>query len=185
MQDVPLTAAIENLGRQAGVNYILDPKLANLNVGLDGGPAAPASVSIRWEILSARQALTRLLREYGLRAIKSPVSSVTRITFTNQAPNIVDKARLPGDTNAIIPLMQMQEVPLDKALNELAKAARFDVSLHPSLTNPVSSPMVSFRWEKLTPQQAIAAVCENYDLVLAVNPTTGDIRISPKKKSSK
>jgi len=191
MQDVPLNMAIANLARQASLNYILDPKLTDPPHGPDGKYVPPPSVSVWWENLTAKAALARLLGEHGLQAIESPVSSVTRITFTNQVANTVDKAWVAADTNAAIPLIQMQDMPLDKALPHLAKAAQLNVVLDPSLSNPslvagkqpTRTPMVFVRWEKLTARQAIAALCENYDLLLAVNPTTGEIRISPKSKS--
>src|SRR5262249_42039401 len=53
MDDVPLTDAIKNLARQAGLNYILDPKVAFGQPGPDGRPIPQPSVSIRWENVTA------------------------------------------------------------------------------------------------------------------------------------
>ena len=66
MDDVPLADAIRNLARQAGLNYQLDPKIAFGQPGPDGRPAAQPSVSIRWEYVTAEQALAALLSNYGL-----------------------------------------------------------------------------------------------------------------------
>ena len=44
MDDVPLTDAIRNLARQAGINYMLDPKIGYGQVGPDGkAPRSPTS----------------------------------------------------------------------------------------------------------------------------------------------
>src|SRR5437016_104107 len=53
MDDVPLTDAIKNLARQAGLNYMLDPKVAFGQVGADGKPVPQPTVSIRWENVTA------------------------------------------------------------------------------------------------------------------------------------
>lgn len=185
MQTVSLDSAIENLGRQAGLNYILDPKVARPSYGSDGKFVPPPSVTFHWENLTAKQALTRLLGEHGLHAVESPVSSVTRICSTNQTATAVAKAWVTSGTNAIIPLISMQALPLDVAIANLAAGAQLSVVLDPKLTQPaftpgkpfVSPPTVSFRWEKLTARQAIAALCENYDLRLVPNAPDGSTRI--------
>src|SRR5262245_44073255 len=70
MDDVPLTDAIKNLARQAGLNYILDPKVAFGQPGPDGRPVPQPSVSIRWENVTAAQALNALLGTYNLQLIE-------------------------------------------------------------------------------------------------------------------
>jgi type II secretory pathway component GspD/PulD (secretin) len=64
--DVPLTAAIENLARQAGINFILDPKIGYGQPGPDGRSVIQPNISIRWENLSAEQALSAILNNYDL-----------------------------------------------------------------------------------------------------------------------
>src|SRR5260221_11400663 len=49
--DVPVTTAIENLARQANLNYIIDPKVPFGQVGPDGKIAPQPTLSIRWEKL--------------------------------------------------------------------------------------------------------------------------------------
>src|SRR5262245_24330822 len=51
-QDVPLTTAIENLARQAGINYILDPKVGYGQPDeRTGAIKVQPNISIRWENL--------------------------------------------------------------------------------------------------------------------------------------
>lgn len=54
-QDVALSTAIENLGRQAGLNYILDPKVPYGQPDATGKIAPQPNISIRWENLTAEQ----------------------------------------------------------------------------------------------------------------------------------
>src|SRR5262249_6859848 len=85
MDDVPLTDAIKNLARQAGLNYILDPKVAFGQPGPDGRPVPQPSVSIRWENVTAAQALTALLGTYNLQLIEDPKSKIARVTVKDPA----------------------------------------------------------------------------------------------------
>ena len=188
MQHVELRRALANLARQAGGNIILDPKLSEPSVGADSKRVPESLVTIRWENLTAEQALARLLAEHGLHAVESPVTSVTRITFTNQTATAVDKTWVAGGTNAAIPLIQMESMPLDKALANLVAHAQLQVVIDPKLSHPPSAPgrppaqppMVSIRWEKLTARQAIGALCENYGLEMVKDDATGGIRITPR-----
>jgi type II secretory pathway component GspD/PulD (secretin) len=97
MDDVPLTDAIRNLARSAGLNYMLDPKIGFGQVGPDGKSGAQPNVSIRWEKISAEQALAALLNNYSLQLVEDPKSKITRITTK-------DPAALPPLTTEIIQL---------------------------------------------------------------------------------
>ncbi len=85
MDDVPLTDAIKNLARQAGLNYMLDPKVAFGQVGPDGKPIPQPTVSIRWENVTAEQALTALLGNYNLQLVEDTKSKIARITVKDPA----------------------------------------------------------------------------------------------------
>lgn len=85
MDDVPLTDAIKNLARQAGLNYMLDPKVAFGQIGPDGKPIPQPTVSIRWENVTAEQALNALLSNYNLQLTEDPKSKIARITVKDPA----------------------------------------------------------------------------------------------------
>src|SRR5215471_17740089 len=85
MDDVPLTDAIKNLARQAGINYMLDPKVSFGQPGADGRPAPQPTVSIRWENVTAQQALTALLNNYNLQLVEDPKSKIARVTVKDPA----------------------------------------------------------------------------------------------------
>ncbi|HEY2081411.1 MAG TPA: secretin N-terminal domain-containing protein [Verrucomicrobiae bacterium] len=84
MDEVPLTDAIKNLARQAGLNYILDPKVTFGPPGPDGKTVVP-NISIRWENVTAEQALTTLLTTYGLQLVEDPKTHIARVTVHDPA----------------------------------------------------------------------------------------------------
>jgi type II secretory pathway component GspD/PulD (secretin) len=80
-QDVPITTAIENLARQADINYLLDPKI-NYGQPDEHGQIIPEpTLSIRWENVTAEQALLALLDNYGLQMVQDPRTKIGRITI--------------------------------------------------------------------------------------------------------
>jgi type II secretory pathway component GspD/PulD (secretin) len=79
-QDVPITTAIENLARQANINYLLDPKI-NFGQPDEKGQIKPEpTLSIRWENVTAEQALLALLDNYDLQLIQDPKTKIGRIS---------------------------------------------------------------------------------------------------------
>jgi type II secretory pathway component GspD/PulD (secretin) len=84
MEDVPLTDAIKNLARQAGLNYMLDPHIPFLAPGPDGRSQQP-NVSLRLENVTADQALAALLNNYSLAIVEDPKTKISRITVKDPA----------------------------------------------------------------------------------------------------
>ena len=80
MDEVPLTDAIKNLARQANLNYMLDPKITFGQPGADGKIAPQPSISIRWENVTAEQALSALLNNYNLQLSTDSKTKISRIT---------------------------------------------------------------------------------------------------------
>jgi len=85
MDDVPLTDAIRNLARQANRNYMLDPKIGYGQPGADGKVTAQPSVSIRWENITAEQALNALLNNHNLQLNEDPKSKIAQVTTKDPA----------------------------------------------------------------------------------------------------
>ena len=79
-QDVPITTAIENLARQAGINYLIDPKIGYGQPDQNGQIKAEPTLSIRWENVTAEQALMALLDNYDLQLIADRKTQIARIT---------------------------------------------------------------------------------------------------------
>jgi type II secretory pathway component GspD/PulD (secretin) len=79
-QDVPLTTAIENLARQAGINYLMDPKIGFGQPDANGQIKTEPTLSIRWENITAQDALIALLNNYNLQLVADPKTKISRIT---------------------------------------------------------------------------------------------------------
>jgi type IV pilus assembly protein PilQ len=84
-QDVPLTTAIDNLARQAGINYILDPKVGYGQPDERGQIKTQPNISIRWENLTAEQALNALITTYGLQLVSDSKTGIARVTVKDPA----------------------------------------------------------------------------------------------------
>ena len=85
-QDVPLTTALENLTRLAGINYLLDPQIGYGQADQNGKIKTEPTLSVRWENVTARQALAAVLDNYGLQLVEDPKTQIARITIQN--PNV-------------------------------------------------------------------------------------------------
>lgn len=76
LDEVPLADAIRNLANQAAIKYAFTPEVANGFV--PAGKPQP-SVTIRWENITARHALTSLLANYGLILVENPKTQIALI----------------------------------------------------------------------------------------------------------
>ena len=72
IDDVPLTDAIRNLARQSNLNFQFDPKILSAS--------NQPNVSIRFENVSATEALTAVLENYNLAILRDSKSRIARIT---------------------------------------------------------------------------------------------------------
>ena len=79
-QDVPITTAIESLARLAGINYLLDPKIGYGQPDQNGQIKPEPTLSIRWENVTAQQALLALLDNYGLQLVGNPKTGIYKVT---------------------------------------------------------------------------------------------------------
>jgi hypothetical protein len=183
-EDVPQSIAWENLAKQAGMNYILDPRITGLPD--QNGRIKPEPVlSFRWENLTARQALIALYENGDWTISRDPASSITLIRAKNHPANFVDVTLFENVTNptpgpGTIPLIEFQDVPLSVALENLAKQMNFKCTLDPQMDDPPFGgfrPEVSCRWENVTCKEAFISTCENYDLVIVKDPATGTVEV--------
>lgn len=99
----------------------------------------------------------------------------------------------PARTNAeivepgpeLVPLIVMDEVPITEAIRNLARFAKINYVLDPSLPFQPGGPQptISVRWENITAEQALLAVLSSYDLQMVENPRSGILRIVPQDSS--
>ena len=79
--DVPITTAIEHLARQAGINYMLDPKIGYGLPDANGQVRVEPQLSIRWENITAEAALLALLDNYGLQLMIDKRTGIDRVAL--------------------------------------------------------------------------------------------------------
>jgi type IV pilus assembly protein PilQ len=84
-REVLLTTAIDNLARQAGINYILDPKVGFGQPDERGQVKPQPNITIRWENLTAEQALNALIGTYGLQLVTDNKTGISRVTVKDPA----------------------------------------------------------------------------------------------------
>jgi type II secretory pathway component GspD/PulD (secretin) len=85
MDEVPLTDAIKNLARQANLNYMLDPKINYGAPDANGVVHQAPSISLRWENLTANQALNAVLTTYNLTMIEDSKTHIALISIKDPA----------------------------------------------------------------------------------------------------
>jgi hypothetical protein len=185
MDNVPLPDAIKNLARQAGFNYILDPHIPS---GSDA-----STVSLTLENITAGDALDKILKSHDLVKIENPATSVTRIAPANLDIQPVGREQVgtstntatPVTTNAATPLVVMDEVPLDFAIENLGRQLQVKITFDDKAEQVVSGKTVSLRWENVTVKQAMVALLDNYDLVMAEDAAKGTAQVRIKEKAVK
>jgi type II secretory pathway component GspD/PulD (secretin) len=171
--DVPITEGIKNLARQAGINnFMIEP-----NIFKQPEP----TVSFRWENITAKSALERMLKEQGLFIVENPQTGVAHISNTNLPPRKFDEDFIGSGTNAVIPLIAMDSVSLKDALVNLVRMSKGEIEIDPKLATSLatSTVYISVRLQNLTPKQVLAAICENYNLQIIKDEKSGVWRISP------
>lgn len=185
MTDAPINQAIDLLAREAGLNYILDPQLdaASRNSG-----DTATTVSFKWENLSAKDALDRLLKEHDLVLVQNPVTTVACIAPASLNIKPVSAAQLGNDTNAVVPVIMAMEMPLDVAIQTLAGQLHRTIVLDDAMQKgpdgrQVPLRTVTFRWRQLTARQALVAIVDVYGLEMVEDSATSILRIGPKPKS--
>ena len=218
--DVPLTTAIENLALGGNINYLLEPGLFPAT-DEQGNPVPEPVITIRWENISARDALDRLCNHYNLIRVENPYTHIARITSIGEPRHFIDPTLLDLTTNPpaagasaahtspVIPVIRFTEVPLDVALINLIRATGRQIELASNLMETVVQtvdshgkvkflgmatvqgspedkwfqpmPLLSLRWEGVSAEQAIVALCDNYDLDLVPDAATGNLQIVPRK----
>ena len=181
MVDVPLADAIKILARQSNLNYILDPHVPGSDFG-PGRLAPKLLVTANWTNVTAQAALGALLKEHSLTMVSNTATTVTRIAPADLSVKPVPTSHVGTNTGSIIPLLVIDSVSLTEAVTKVASAASLAISLEPELSAADfdAQGTVSFRWERITARQALAALLDNYDLVMIEDQATSAARITQK-----
>jgi len=85
-------------------------------------------------------------------------------------------AQQAATTNKLIPLIVMDDVPLEDAIRNLARVAGINYIIDPRISS--SRPTISGRWENTTAEQMLANVLQEHRLKMVENPATSVARIA-------
>ncbi len=166
-------------------------------------PAAPAAEAATPVALAAAEPATPVAEPAAPAAAPA---ATPEAPATNAAPAVAaaapaaalapsaapDAAAASGSATSspsgVIPLIVMDDVPLTDVIKNLARQANLNYMLDPKIPYGqrdaqgaiVPQPMVSLRWENLTPDQALSAVLNNYNLAIVDDPKTKIARITVK-----
>lgn len=77
--DTPLTDVITTLARQAGINFQFDPRVTTAQVGPNGAPLPPPTISIRFENVTALDAFEAVLENHSLQFVPNPKTKIGRV----------------------------------------------------------------------------------------------------------
>lgn len=190
--DVPLTTALENLARLANINYLIDQELCDSWEQRGPDPTPEPVLSLRFEDVTARNAMERILAIRGIALWDDEVTHVTHIIRSDKVLPEVNY-RLLGvadgnlvSTNGTLPQIQFSDVPVDVALKELVRLTSLPVKIDPQVQSVIATDegrprIISLRWQNITPNQVLAALCRNYGLDIVKDAATDEIWIKPRK----
>jgi len=120
LTDVSITTAIEHLARQANINYMLDPKIGYGQTDQNGQTKPEPQLTIRWENITAENALLALLDNYSLQMVVDKKTSIARIT-------IKDPAALPPLITRVIQLQYSSASNMTEAVQSVLTDKRSKV----------------------------------------------------------
>jgi hypothetical protein len=184
IDNVPLTDAIRNVARQMELNFILDPNVPGAAF-VGGRRSKEPLISNRWTNTSPEQVLRSILKSHQLILVTNPATTVARIAPGSVAVWPVSSMVLgiESDTNQPVPLIVIDGVPLLDVLVNFCRQAGLTVTFDPGMSQSFESDCeVNVRWEDLTVRQGLAALLDNYGLVLKEDPLTRTARIRSRNR---
>lgn len=105
-----------------------------------------------------------------------PASSIS----TNSPGAVVEAGANTNSANEVVPLILIDDVPLVDAVKTLTRQAGLNAIADPKLLGLSNQPNVSLRLENVTPQDALLAVLETYNLQIVHDPRIKVSRITVK-----
>jgi hypothetical protein len=171
MDGVPLTSAIRNLAREMELNIIIDPAVPGSGF-VPGRRLKEPLITGRCPNMTSEQEMRALLKENQLVLVTNPVTTVARVAPGTRMVKPVRASAVGVKTNEVVPLIVIDDVPLEDAIRNLARQVRLDVMFDRKVIRAFEHDSnISVRWENLTAQQALTALIDNYSLVMVEERT--------------
>jgi hypothetical protein len=152
--DLPLTDAIQQLAKLAGLTCQIDPELLNRKAA-DGTRIPPPTVKEKWRNVSPLQALDALSENYGCQVLWGPGPNPQPVIYAGGAVdprvkkvNLLDKTPAAGALAApanagpgdeIVESMTFDNLAVTDAIRQLAVLAGLNIQIDPQLFNPLDA----------------------------------------------
>ncbi len=161
----PLADTIRTLARQSSLNIIIDPRVPGSEFE-PGRSATQPTIKMVWTNSTTTAALNSLLKDHKLKIVTSPSTTVNRIVPADAEVEPVPTDKVITKDAKSVPLFALDSAPLTDALNTIARFAGMTITLDEKVSTLDDKGSVSVRWEKITAQQALAALLDNYGLTM-------------------
>ncbi|HEX4341808.1 MAG TPA: hypothetical protein VH255_00355 [Verrucomicrobiae bacterium] len=185
MRDVPISGAIENLARQAGINYLVAPQLEQ-----KWSEAEQPLVSFKLHNVTAKDVLKQMLELRHIALVEDPVSNIAFIIPADEIGNPLFTGLTTNLTSLhtnLIPLIQFSDVPITTAIENLALQEDVNYILTPKVSRQwdgsspaglVPEPQLSLRLEHVTAWGVLNRMLNIRDLMLVEDTTTRVARVA-------
>lgn len=204
--EYPVMDALTNLAHQAGITFTVAPELIGTNNAPSEVLRQPVG-TVRFENMTARQALNNLLTQKGLMLgtrpgwntvfLGTPDSGLTPLPQEGG-----DLAQMAGEQELQIEnfLDPNKEIPLLTAIQMLARLSKLNIMIDPRIksggirqvgTNIIELPPVATNtvvistYGGVTPRQTLDAVLNNYGLTMVADRNTGFHQVTFRDPSAK
>src|SRR5262245_39979468 len=92
--------------------------------------------------------------------------AVAAALFVGAASGADTRAGSPAK-DEVVPLIEMERIPLIDAIRQIARMAHLNIVIDPRLSEaPFDRVLVSIHWQDVTAREALTALLDNYGLVL-------------------
>ncbi|MDB6027187.1 MAG: hypothetical protein JWM68_3410 [Verrucomicrobiales bacterium] len=176
LDDVSLMKAIRLLAFQGDLSLSFSPEVkGNTNLNLSSG------VTIRFESVTARQALAAVLDNHGLKLVPNRTNRQTFEVVLHKTEIVMDEASV-AKTNTggehIYSRVLLKDASLTNAIESFAEASRisfkFDTNAWKQVQEKASHhgiypAKVSARWDDLTAREALESLLEMQSFVMTTN----------------
>ncbi len=186
IDSVPFVDALRNLTRQANIEVSFDNRVYAMT--LEGTPLLQVPVSVRFENVTAREALKAVLGNYGLALMKTPTPSQFQIiralapapVWPHEAADIATLTLPPAADERVTVIID--GVPVMDAIRHVAKQAGIIFIFDPEVSQLVSPAGYSLELTNTTPRNAFNRVLEDNGLALKAEHGSAIFRVVPAHK---
>ena len=181
--DIPLFDAIRTLAHEAKIKTVFGPYL------MDSYGTNSPHITVRWENVTAKQALVALLANYGLKMDRMENEREPVYLIEKPQSRIITrigKSEVQGPTEGILTSITFEEVPLTEAIKDFGKRIGIRFTFNEDAVRTLETKnrnygvfdtKLSVTWTKLTERQTFDKILSERFLSMTTN-SNGQIELS-------